>query len=303
LSVKDILIRILPSGARVRLKTSWALVTGKYSEGILDAYVKDRPSPQNALDIFKGEWSSRLPPPYENTTSGRADLFEDARIRWAGKLLGGFNGVSILELGPLEAGHSYMLEKMGAKGVLAIEANTRAYLKCLIVKEILGLARVRFLLGDFIEYMSHTDERFDVCLASGVLYHMQDPAGLIRLASKVSDRIILWTHYYDDKVIKGSPALSHKFSGPVKAGSDGFEHCLYRHEYKSALGWSGFCGGGETYSNWMTRDDIITCLEHFGFTHTVVGFEQPDHANGPSFCVVGSRTPLKPEGIVGISAG
>jgi Protein of unknown function (DUF1698) len=303
LTFKDLLKHVMPPGVLVRLKTSWSLVTGKYTGTILDAYVRRGPSPQNALDIFKGEWSSKLPSPYDSATSGRAELFDDARITWAGSRLGGFDGTSVLELGPLEAGHSYMLEKMGAKDVLAVEANTRAYLKCLIVKEVLGLSRVRFLLGDFIEYLRHANERFDVCLASGVLYHMQDPAGLIRLVSMVSDGVVLWTHYYDDKVIKATPALSHKFSGPVKSDCGGFGHSLYRHEYKSALGWSGFCGGSGTFSNWMTRDDILACLGYFGFEHISVGFEQPGHANGPCFCVVGSRTPLRPEDAGGTPAG
>ncbi len=39
-----------------------------------------------------------------------------------------------------------MLENMGASSVIAIEANSRAYLKCLITKEILNLRCSRFLI-------------------------------------------------------------------------------------------------------------------------------------------------------------
>ena len=41
----------------------------------------------------------------------------------------GVDGRRVLELGPLEGGHSYMLQRAGAARVLAIEANTRAFLK------------------------------------------------------------------------------------------------------------------------------------------------------------------------------
>ena len=109
---------------------------------ILDAYVKSAPSAQNALDIFKGEWASVLPPPYNHLQAGGIPLFQDQRAAWALEQLGGCQGQRVLELGPLEGAHSYILQQHGAASVTAIEANTRAYLKCLIVKELLGLDRV-----------------------------------------------------------------------------------------------------------------------------------------------------------------
>jgi hypothetical protein len=47
---------------------------------ILDAYVHAAPDPQNALDIFKGTWSSRMPEPYALLQAGPLPIFEDARI-------------------------------------------------------------------------------------------------------------------------------------------------------------------------------------------------------------------------------
>lgn len=41
-----------------------------------------------------------------------------------------------------------MLEQAGAAEVVAVEANTRSFLKCLCIKEVLGMRAVRFLLGD-----------------------------------------------------------------------------------------------------------------------------------------------------------
>jgi SAM-dependent methyltransferase len=82
----------------------------------------------------------------------------------------------VLELGPLEGGHSFMFERLGAREVIAIEANPRAYLKCLIIKELLDLRRVRFLCGDFLEYLRADGTDFDLVFASGVLYHMRNLA-------------------------------------------------------------------------------------------------------------------------------
>src|SRR5215212_97505 len=165
---------------------------------ILDAYVHSAPSAQNAIDIFKGEWASRFPAALGTPVeAGGIPLFEDGRIIWAINELGGIQGNRILELGPLEGGHSYMLELYGAASVISIEANTRAYLKCLIAKELLDMKRVKYLCGDFIEYLKTSAEQFDMIMGSGVLYHMRNPVELLSLLAGHTNRLFLWTHYFD----------------------------------------------------------------------------------------------------------
>jgi hypothetical protein len=255
---------------------------------ILDAYITSKPTPQNAIDIFQGEWSSMLPPNTE-LKAGSAALFEDQRIVWAKEQAGGFEGLKVIELGPLEAGHTYMLENAGIKSILAIEANTRAYLKCLIIKEVFSLNRTKFLLGDFVEYLRGSDERYGFCLASGVLYHMLNPVELIQLISKVSDTVLLWTHYYDEKVVRADPKLAIKFTDVVNSEHGGFKHTLHKYSYLDALNWPGFCGGAAPYSFWMPKEGILTCLRHFGFRNLRIGFDTLEHPNGPSFCVFGAK--------------
>jgi hypothetical protein len=256
-------------------------------DNILDAYVKTCPTHQNAIDLFKNEWSSKIPGDYQ---SGSIPLFGDTRIAWAQQQLGGFVGAKALELGPLEGGHSYMLEKMGAASVLAIESNSRAYVKCLISKEILAMQRVKFMLGDFVCYLKETEEKFDVCIASGVLYHMQKPSELLGLMAAHSDKIMLWTHYYDEALIKKNRHIKKgKFGEAEEMEYQGFKHTVYRQNYHEALEIDGFCGGPESYSNWMLRDDIPACLEHFGFKDIRIDIEKTDHPNGPCYCVAAMK--------------
>ena len=120
-----------------------------------------------------------------------------------------------------------------------------------------------------------------------------DPVDLIerlldRLA-QASDRVILWTHYYDAEVQSKRDDFADKFSAGVATDYQGFAHTLYRQGYGAALGWDGFCGGSATYSHWMTRDDIIACCTHFGFTNIEISFDHATHVNGPAFCVAASR--------------
>lgn len=280
----------LYSKLRQRFVAKPAPVSNAIETRILDQYVATPPSAENAINIFKGEWSSILPPPYEEITNGTARLFEDPRILWLIEAVNGVKNRTVLELGPLEGGHSYLMEKHGAAQVLAIEANTRAYLKCLIVKELLDLQQVQFLCGDFIEYLHQTELDFDLCIASGVLYHMRNPVERLALLTKrCKHHLFIWTHYYDSEVIEASPLFAPRFHAPVVSEYLGFKHTLCRREYLDALGWSGFCGGSASYCNWMPREDILRALEHFGFGNVRIAFEAPDHQNGPSFALVADR--------------
>lgn len=279
----------LGNRARSRLAGSLAPAAPGPTGSILDVYVATAPSAQNAVDIFTGEWSSQLPAPLTHVQTGPLQLFDDARIHWAIQALGGVEGCSVLELGPLEAGHTYMLEQAGAASVLAIEANTRAYLKCLVVKELLELQKARFLCGDFMEYLRAGPPRFDVCVASGVLYHMRNPAELIQRIAQITDRVFIWTHYYDAQRIQNNPQLAPKFSEPVAQNHAGFAHQLYRQDYLAALDLKNFCGAGSHYTNWLTRADLLACLEHFGLGNIQIDFEQPDHVHGPALALVASR--------------
>src|SRR5262249_11241889 len=132
--------------------------------------------------------------------------------------------------------------------------------------------------------------RFDACLASGVLYHMTSPVELIALLARTTDRVCLWTHYYDANIISRSHRLARLFSIQLPGEHEGYRHTLYHRGYKEALGWGGFCGAGQTHSHWMGRDEILAALRHFGLTRIAIAFDEPQHVNGPAFALVACRT-------------
>jgi hypothetical protein len=280
-----------PGHADASESTSHADVSEAPAEKVEDSFCLAFPTPENAVNLFAGQWSSRLPAPYQALTGANAGLFEDERITFAESQFG-FKGMRVIELGPLEGGHTYMLDRLGAEEVISIEANKDAFLRCLVAKELLGIPSARFLCGDFVAYLRDAAEkslRWDLCLAVGVLYHQQDPVALLQLATQVSDRLFLWTHYYDADVVAGRPDLIRKFSASEEHVTGGFRHTLHRWEYLDALGWSGFCGGSSNWVSWLSRDDLFGALDHFGFRVTGTDFDEKDHQNGPAICIAAEK--------------
>jgi len=181
-----------------------------------------------------------------------------------------------------------MLEQMGAAGVLALEANSRAYLKCLIMKETFGLRNVHFLLGDFLPYLRGTAESFDVGFACGVLYHLLNPVELIQQLALHCRAVFVWTHFYDPAFMAANPTIAAYFQPGRPASVGGFDHMLYRKGYGAAVQWKGFCGGGANEACWLSSSDILTAFQHFGFKILDQGVEQ--NPNGPALLFVAERT-------------
>lgn len=193
-----------------------------------------------------------------------------ATLGHAGRL----DGFRVLELGPLEAAHTFLLEQLGAAEIVAVEANTEAFLKCLIVKEALALTKARFLCGDILAYLTECDRRFDLVFCSGVLYHMSDPVDLIRLIALRSDKCFVWSHYYSRGNSNDRAART-----PRKVSRFGFDATYYESMYGDSD--SGrFWGGNRPVQAWMEKEQILAAFLHFGFTHCSVLEDQPDHPAG-----------------------
>jgi hypothetical protein len=244
------------------------------------------PSAQNAVDLFQGKWASDLSEVAPKLVSGGSPMFRaDERPRLAGRALGNsdgrFDGMSVLELGPLEGAHSFQLQLLGAGRVVAIESNTEAFLKCLVVKEVARLDRVQFLLGDFNAYLEAAPPRFDLVFCSGVLYHQPDPANLIRLMSLVADRCFVWTHYYSDDF----PGLNRR-RRPVER----FGHAVtyYEADYGD-MDYERFWGGNQPSACWMPKDDILQLLRGVGFREVTVLRDEPAMPNGPAMSVAAAK--------------
>ncbi|NRQ18222.1 class I SAM-dependent methyltransferase [Ensifer sesbaniae] len=257
-------------------------------DSVFDQYTKSAPSHQNAIDALQG-WNSAFPSSLK-LRAGQHPLFADGRIAWALQQFGSIENKTVLEIGPLEAMHTYMLNIKRPAKIDAVEANQLCFLRCLVTKEILDLDRAHFYLGDALRWLETHDERYDLAVASGVLYHMADPAEfLCRLADR-SDSLFIWTHFFDDAAMPAHDVRRTPFTGRVEERVvKDLKLRYYERGYLQANANKSFCGGMKDRHFWMHRDEILKLLNALGFNNITINNEQPDHKGGPCFSLFARR--------------
>jgi hypothetical protein len=242
---------------------------------ILPAYSKAVPSPQASLDIFKSHWKSRLPEGF-GLTAGVQPMFADRRVHDTGTVIpGGIRGKTVLELGPFEAYNTYHLQKLGAREIVSIEGNNINFLKCLVLKQALGL-KASFLHGDFCAYLRNTDRRFDLIWASGVLYHQEDPLELMALIAAHTDTAFFWTHYYDERVLSNANRTAFEPEKNARKRWGDFSCTHYYRSYELAGGNDiplYFEGGSALSAYWLTFEDMRAFLGTVGLGKITLLFQ------------------------------
>jgi hypothetical protein len=248
------------------------------------------PSHQNAIDLLPG-WSSAFPS-NPGLTAGNIPLFADTRILSALDSYGSIKGKTVLEVGPLEGMHTYILNGRGPARIDAIEANKLCYLRCLVTKEILKLTNANFYLGDVRSWLTETETVYDLAIASGVLYHMHDPAEFLKSLAARSNAIFIWTHFYDEAAMPPSDLRNLPFSGKVEIRDlDGLKLHYHERSYQQANTNASFCGGMRDRHYWMRKDEILSLLAHYGYVDIDELDVNLDHAGGPCISVFARKRP------------
>ncbi|MEZ2220990.1 class I SAM-dependent methyltransferase [Rhizobium sp. RCC_161_2] len=255
---------------------------------IFDQYEQGKPDHQNAIDALPG-WSCAFPAALK-LKAGSLPLYADDRISWALKTFGSIKGKKILEVGPLEGMHTYMLDRQQPARIDAIEANRLCFLRCLLTRQILNINSASFLLGDIQAWLADHDEVYDFALASGVLYHMADPGEFLRQLANRTNAVFIWTHFFLDEAMPEDDVRRRPFSGKIETKTiEGVPVRYYERSYQLANSNASFCGGMKDRHFWMHRDDILTLLEKLGYSDIVIRDQDLNHPGGPCFALLARK--------------
>lgn len=202
--------------------------------------------------------------------AGRINMQPEPRIKELSRRMR-LEGARVLELGSLEGYHSFMLQSLGAREVVAVEGRKENFLKCLVVKNAFGLDRCRFLYADVLEALEAMQGPFDLCLCLGILYHLEDPVAALYEISRLCNAVFVWSHY---ATAEFPPApLSQRAHGDTR----------YRGKFVKE-DTAFYTSGLHTRSFWLLQEDLFALVREAGFcTIDVIGQEQHEHGPAVTF--------------------
>ena len=171
------------------------------------------------------------------------------------------HALRVLDLGCGEGLYSLEFGQAGAE-VVAIEGRPQNLARCEFARRALHLPRVRFEVGDVREVSLASHGRFDLILCSGILYHLDRPAGfdLLKALRPMCDGGALFI----DTRVAMRPEIEARYDGRPYAGS------LYREHAEGASTEAKMADVGASLDNdhsfWFTRWSLANYLMDLGFT-------------------------------------
>jgi SAM-dependent methyltransferase len=189
-------------------------------------------------------------------------------------------GVRVADLGCLEGGFTLALAQRGMN-VTGIEARQQNLEKAQLLKEQFDLSNVEFIRDDVKNFTREKYGSFDVILALGILYHLDQPVAWLRqLAEATRSVLIIDSHFApaDDTALELlDPALKHlgqmeifEESGLTYEGRAFFE---YGPEVdREGQLWASYSNGS---SFWLTKESLLRAVMESGFPLVV---EQHDYS-------------------------
>lgn len=179
-------------------------------------------------------------------------------------------GLRIADLGCLEGGYALALAMRGAS-VVGIEARATNFEKLSFLTQAFDLPNLEFMRGDVKAFSAESHGQFDVVIAFGILYHLDEPAAwLRRIAPAVRKALIVDSNYApveDDRAHLLHPSLGQL--GPLERLEGGDSTCEGRwyDEFTEGadperLPWAAF---SNARSFWMTKESLLLALRQAGF--------------------------------------
>jgi hypothetical protein len=176
---------------------------------------------------------------------------------------------TILELGSLEGGHTFILARQpGVERVLAIEGRLANIDKAKFIGSLLGVSNVQFKQANLEQLQLPSLGYFDAIFCCGLLYHLPEPWKLVSQAPLVAPSLFIWTVYAheDEATIEIDGLRGREY---VEGGLD---------EPLSGLSPKSF---------WLTLPSLLELLKRSGYGKIEV-LEKSQNPNGPAVSLAAS---------------
>jgi 2-polyprenyl-3-methyl-5-hydroxy-6-metoxy-1,4-benzoquinol methylase len=166
----------------------------------------------------------------------------------------------ILELGPRSGHHTVLLDKMGAREIVGIEARAENVERCNLARERFRLPAL-FVRQDLERLASGAEQPqfelgFDLVFNLGLLYHLADPYAVLRWGREMAPTLFLGTHYVE-------PRARRHYKQPI------FQPTSYRGQPAIAYREGGLAdprSGTSSHSIWLFEDHLLQLLAEAGYT-------------------------------------
>jgi SAM-dependent methyltransferase len=187
--------------------------------------------------------------------------------------------VRIADLGCLEGGFSLALAQLGAE-VVGVEARADNFEKCRLVQEHFDLPHLRFVHGDVKDFDRGRYGEFDVVLALGILYHLDDPVAWLRQVSGATRAVLYVETHFAPSASAGleglDPRLRELGRCERRQSADREYEGRWFLEYRTiaerdAMPWASY---SNPRSFWLTRRSLFLALGWAGFD---IVLEQQEH--------------------------
>lgn len=188
------------------------------------------------------------------------------------ELCGAFQGKRILDVGCLEGYFSTECALQGAS-VVGVDGKTLNIKKCEFVRSVLNIPNLTFVKDDAMRLTRKKYGGFDVVLALGLLYHLDNPFKFLANMAQLCDGFILIdTHIAladQPKAIGDGWRPDLSALRQFKAGKKTYTGRLFREfapkSSQLSKDLSPTASLKNDFSVWLTEDSLITLLRDVGF--------------------------------------
>jgi SAM-dependent methyltransferase len=190
----------------------------------------------------------------------------------------GLKGLRVADLGCLEGGFALAMARRGMN-VIGIEARQTNLAKAFLLKEHFELPNLEFRQDDVKNFTRESYGTFDIVLALGILYHLDEPLKWMRQLAGATDGLLIVDSHFapaqdsglallDPRIAQLGPLLQIEDAGMTYEGR-WFTDCSAEVDRETQV-WASY---SNNKSFWLTKDSLCCGLRRAGFN---LVFEQHD---------------------------